>query len=163
MRKIIQILLVVAFIAWLYAWLGAFGFSFSSRLFQQPISRLFSLLLEMLSIAVPPLSGYWVVTRTLGQKVSAMRAFVVNLVISGLPLLLSWAVYSIWLAIARNAGRLAFEADTAMGIGIVYLFCLLVFLVENILVVCFLVVWTLHVKNKREKIKENTVETYSAK
>ena len=107
----------------------------------------------MLSIAVPPLSGYWVVTRTLDQKVNVMRAFVVNLVVSGLPILLSWAVYSIWLAIARNEGRLAFEADTAMGIGIVYLFCLLVFIVENILVVCFLVVWTLYVKIKRERIK----------
>jgi hypothetical protein len=147
MRRIIQILLVVAFIAWLCA----LGFSFSSRLFQQPNSRLLSLLLEMLAIAAPPLSGYWVVTRTLDHKVSAMRTFVVNLVVSGLPLLLSRSVYSIWLAIARNAGRLAFEADTAMGIGIVYLFCLLVFLVENFLVVCFLVVWTLYVKNKRER------------
>ena len=153
MKRIIQFLLVVAFIAWLYAWLGVFGFSFSSRLFQQPNSRLLSLFLEMLSISVPPLSGYWVVTRTLDQKVNVMRAFVVNLVVSGLPILLSWAVYSIWLAIARNEGRLAFEADTAMGIGIVYLFCLLVFIVENILVVCFLVVWTLYVKNKRERIK----------
>ena len=107
----------------------------------------------MLSIAVPPLSGYWVVTRTLDQKVSVMRAFVVNLVVSGLPLLLSWAVDSIWLAIAHNSGRLAFEADTAMGIGIVYLFCLLVFIVENILVVGFLVVWTLYMKKKRESIK----------
>ncbi len=94
--------------------------------------------------------GYWVVTRTIDQKVNAIRAFLVNLVISGLPLLLSWTVYTIWLAIASNAGRLAFEADTAMGIGIVFLFCLLVFLVENLAIVCFLVAWTLLRRNKTD-------------
>lgn len=134
---------------WLYIWLGAFGYSLSSRLFQQPNSRLFSLLLNMVAIAVPPLAGYWVVTRTLDRKVSAIYAFIVNLVTSGLPLFLSWVIYSIWLAIARNAGRLAFEADTAMGNGITFLFCLLVFLVENFAVICFLVIWTLLKKKER--------------
>lgn len=146
-----QVFLVAVFFVWLIAWLDAFGFSFSARLFQQPNSRLLSLSLDMLAIAVPPLSGYWVVTRTLDRKVSVIRAFVVNLLISGLPIFLSWAVYEIWLAIARNEGRLAFEADTAMGIGITFLFCLLVFLIENLAVVCFLVILTLFRKNRRKE------------
>ena len=92
----------------------------------------------MLAIAVPPLSGYWAVTRTLDGKVSPLKAFIVNLAISGLPVFMFWAVHAIWLEIARNAGRLAFEADTAMGIAIEYLFCLLLFLIVNIPVGCFL-------------------------
>ena len=162
MKRIIQILLIVAFIAWMVEWFGGFGFSFGSRLFQHPNSRLLSLFLSMVAIAVPPLSGYWVVTRTLDQKVSAIRAFVVNLVISGLPVFLFWAVHAIWIAVARNAGWLAFQADTAMGIGIDFLFCLFVFLIANLAIVFFLVAYTLVRRNKTKNQRGNKDENYSA-
>ncbi len=105
------------------------------------------------AIAVPPLSGYWAIIHTLEGKVRALKAFFVSLVISGLPLLLFWAICAILISVARKAGRLAFEADTAMGIGIDFLLCMLVFLLTNLAVlICLLAVSFLR-KNKTESLR----------
>ncbi len=154
MRRTIQIFLAIAFVVWVVEWFWWFGFSFSSRIFQQPNWRLLSLSLEMLAIAVPPLSSYWVVLRTMERRVSKIRAFVVNLVVSGLPVFVLWAYLELWVLSAKNAGEIYISADTAMGIGITFLFCFFVFLIANLAVVCFLLVYALLRKNKTRNQKE---------
>lgn len=151
MQRIIRILLVVAFIGWMVGWSQALGFSFSSSFFRYHSgSRLPILVMALLAVAVPPLSGYWAVTRTIRKEIGAIKACFINLVISGLPLVISWSVLTLWIMIARRAGKLAFEADDAMGIGIQFLFCQAAFLASNLAVVCIVVVWNLLKRNSRD-------------
>ncbi len=130
------------------------GFSFSSRMLQQPTWYLIAKSLEMLIIAVPPLSGYWVVTRTIDHSVSAIRAFAVNLLLSGLPVFSLWAFYGTWVRAARESGQIYISADSAMGDGIIFWFCFLVFLIANLAVTCFLIVYALFSKNKTKAGEE---------
>ncbi len=102
----------------------------------------------MLAIAVPPLSSYWVVLRTMERRISMIRAFVVNLVVSGLPVFVLWAYFELWVLSAKKAGEIYISADTAIGVGITFLFCFFVFLIANLAVVCFLLVYALLRKNK---------------
>ncbi len=148
MRRAIQIFLVIAFVVWVVEWFWWFGFSFSSRIFQQPNWRLISLSLEMLAIAVPPLSSYWVVLRTLDRRLGEIRAFVINFVVSGFPVVVLWAHLELWVLSAKKAGEIYISADTAMGVGITFLFCFSAFIAINIAVACFLVVYALFRKNR---------------
>ncbi len=150
MRRTIQIFLAIAFVVWVVEWFWWFGFSFSSRTFQQPNWRLLSLFLEMLAIAVPPLSSYWVVLRTMERRESEIRAFVANLVVSGLPVFSHWAFYETWVHAARKSGQIYISAGSAMGIGVIGLFCFFVFLIANLAVVCFLLVYALLGRTKPE-------------
>ncbi len=102
----------------------------------------------MLAIAVPLLSSYWVVLRTIKRRVSEIRAFVVNLVVSGLPIFALWAFYETWVHAARKSGQIYISADSAMGAGVIFLFCFFVFLIANLAVLCFLLVYALLRKNK---------------
>ncbi len=161
LRKLIHILLFIAFIVWVVQWFWWFGLSFSSSILQQPTWRLISKSLEMLIVAVPPLSGYWVVTRTMDHSVSTIRAFVVNLVLSGLPVFALWAFYGTWVCAARESGQIYISADSAMGDGIIILFCFFVFLIANLAITCFLVVYALISKNKTKGRREIKDEAYS--
>ena len=151
MRKttLLRTALVVAFLAWMAGWFWTFGYSFSSNFFRHNLDSRFPLVfMKLLAVAVPPLSGYWAVTRTIGHKMGAIKAFLVNLAVSAVPLLVFAAVLEIWLAIARRQGELAFEADEAMGIGIDFLFCQAAFLATNLIVASTLVAWQLIERNR---------------
>jgi hypothetical protein len=131
----VRVLLIGALVGWIAVWLPVFGLSFSPSIFQYHRgTRLPALILSLLAIAVPPVSGYWAVTRTIWRKAGALRAFGTNLVVSGAPVFLYWSYHAIVLHLARKKGELAFEADEAMGIGIIYLLCVAIFVGLNVVV-----------------------------
>jgi hypothetical protein len=129
MTRLIRPLLALLYAAWLAAWFWTFSFGFSSSFFAYHLgTRIPVLLLGLIAIAVPPLSCYRTVSRALNGTLSPLKAALLNLVASGAPLLLFWGVLALWVQLARLAGHSAFEADEAMGNGIVFLFCVGVFL-----------------------------------
>lgn len=144
MRRFVPLVLFAAFVIWIVVWLRVFGFSFSANSFRHlQGTRLTILIMAMAAVTVPLVSGYWAVTRTMRRRVGALKACIVNLVASALPLIVFWSVLSVWLRVARNAGELAFEADEAMGIGIEFLFCEAAWLATNLVVICTISVWKL--------------------
>ena len=136
--------MITAFGVWIVVWLRVFGFTFSANSFRHLHgTRLTILIMVMTAVMVPVVSGYWAVTRTIERKVGALKACIVNLVVSGVPLVILWSVLAVWIRVARRAGKLAFEADEAMGIGIEFLFCQAAWLATNLVVIFILVVWRL--------------------
>lgn len=107
MAKMLRPALFVAFLAWMAIWFWAFSFAYSSSFFQYDLGTCLPFLfLSLLAAAVPPLSSYWVLARTIRIKSSATRAGLLNLVISALPLLLFSAVYFLWVFFFRDQGEL---------------------------------------------------------
>ncbi len=144
MRRRLRTFLIVAFIVWMGGWFWAFSFAYSSSFFKYHLgTRLPFLVLALVAVTVPPLSGYWAVTRTLRRKISVIRAVGLNLGFSGLPLSVFWVVHAIWLKLGTGPGRSAFEADEAMGVGIDFLLCLTVFVATNGTVMCILALLSL--------------------
>ena len=129
----IRALLLTVFVAWVAGWFWVFSFAYSDSFFEYHLeTRLPFLLLALLAVSVPPLSGFAVLKRFLAAKLPAVRARLVHLFVTSLPIALFWAVYAAWVALARGFGRLAFEADEAMGIGIDFAICIGVVAVANV-------------------------------
>ena len=129
MTRLLRILLAIAYLAWLAAWFWAFSFGFSSAYFDHHrATRIPVLLLGLFAVAIPPLSCYWTLSRALAGRLTPLRAVLLNGIASAFPLGLFWSVLAIWRGVAHGMGRNAFEADEAMGNGIVFLFCAAVFL-----------------------------------
>lgn len=129
---------------WVVVWLRVFGFTFSANSFRHLHgTRLAILIMTMGAVTVPVISGYWAVTRAIRRQTGVLKACIVNLVVSGVPLVVFWSVFAVWIRVARRAGKLAFEADEAMGIGIEFLFCQAAFLATNLVVICTILGWKL--------------------
>jgi len=129
-RRLLSLLLVFAYLAWLSAWFWVFSFGFSAHFFEYHLgTHIPVFFLALVSIAVPPLSCYWTLGRALKGTLGQVRAALLNLAISAAPLGLFWVILAGWVALARWTGHLAFEADEAMGNGIVFMFCVAVVLV----------------------------------
>lgn len=110
--------LVIAYAAWMGVWFWAFSFAFSNGYFRYHLpSRLTFLVLSLAAVAVPPVSAFQVVKRYAAGRLSALKTCVIHLLVSVAPLLLFWGVYSVSVTLANMFGRLAFEADDAMGFG----------------------------------------------
>lgn len=151
MIKMLRPALFIAFLAWMAIWFWAFSFAYSSNFFQYHLgTRLPFLFLSLLAVAVPPLSSYWVLSRTIRMKSSATRAGLVNLVISALPLLLFLGVYFLWVFLFQGPGRVAFEADEAMAIGIDFALCVGVFVATN--VILWLVIVGIKLFGRRDRV-----------
>jgi hypothetical protein len=151
MAKMLRPALFVAFLAWMAIWFWAFSLAYSSSFFQYDLgTRLPFLFLSLLAVAVPPPSSYWVVSRTIRMKSSATRAGLINLVVSALPLLLFSAVYFLWVYLFQGPGRVAFEADEAMAIGIDFALCMGVFVATNVLL--WLVFFGIQVLGRRDGV-----------
>jgi hypothetical protein len=129
-----RVVLAIAFAAWIAVWFWAFSFAFSASYFWYHLpSRLTFFLLALASAAAPPLSGFWVIKRFAAHRFSAFKGCVTHLLVTAIPVLLFWGVGSASVLIANRFGRLAFEADEAMGIGLQFLMCVAVFLAGNVL------------------------------
>ncbi len=140
-RRLLRVVVMAALVVWIVVWLRVFGFSFSANSFRHLHgTRLVILIMAMAAVTAPVVSGYWAVTRTTRREEGALKACIVNLVVSGLPLAVFWSVLAVWIRVARRAGELAFEADEAMGIGIVFLFCQAAWIAANLVAVCTIVV-----------------------
>lgn len=135
MKTFYRIVLIGLFLAWMAGWFWIFTFAFSSGFFKYHLdTRLPILFLALLAVAVPPLSGYWAINRTIRQKIHPARSFFLNLLLSGLPVFGFWAVFALWVKIAHGFGKVPFEADEAMGNGIDFMLCLAVYIASNIVV-----------------------------
>jgi len=134
-KRFFFLFLGIAYLAWLASWFWVFSFGFSSSFFEfHRDTRIPVFLLALLAIAVPPLSCFWTLRRVFKKTLSPLWASLLNLAISAAPLGIFWGVLAAWIALARRAGHSAFEADEAMGNGIVYLFCVAVFGVAAVFV-----------------------------
>jgi len=144
MRRFLRLLGILAWLGWLLGWFWAFSIGFSASYFDfHRATRIPVLLLALLVIGVAPLSCHRYLDRALGGRLGAVRASLANLAVCALPLGLFWGVLAGWVALARRAGRLAFEADEAMGNGIVFLLCAAVVLAAGAVVPLLLGVVTL--------------------
>jgi len=144
MRRLLQLLGVLAWLGWLLGWFWALSFGFSDSYFDyHRATRIPVLLLALLVIGVAPLSCRRFLARALGGRLGAVRASLANLAFCALPLGLFWGVLAGWVTLARRAGVLAFEADEAMGNGIVFLLCAAVVLAAGAIVPLLLGVVTL--------------------
>jgi len=124
MIKRLRPLLALTYAAWLAAWFWIFSFGFTTSYFTYHLgSRIPVLLLALLAIAVPPFSCAWTIRRALNGTLGPIRAILLNLALSGAPLLLFLGVLATWIKLVRLAGGIAFEGDEALGHGIVFLVC----------------------------------------
>jgi len=86
MSRLRRTVLIFAFVAWMAGWFRSFSLQFSSGFFDHHLNtRAPFLLIALLAVAVPPLSGYWAVTRAVCQKVGAVQAAAAILAISAVP------------------------------------------------------------------------------
>ena len=144
MNRFYQVLLILAFGAWMAFWFWAFTFQFSSSFFRYHLdSRVPITAMALLAVAVAPLSGYRAITRSIHRKCGPIQAVGVHLLVSAVPIGLFWGVTTLWVVLARRLGSLAFEADEAMGYGIDFMLCFGVFLASNMIVVGTLIIWKL--------------------
>ena len=124
MTRRLSPLFLGVYLAWLAAWFWVFSFGFSSSYFKYHLAtRIPVLFLALASIAVPPLSCSWSISRALKGTLGPVKASVLNMVMCAAPILVFRVVLAAWVGLARMAGGIAFEADEAMGNGIVFLFC----------------------------------------
>lgn len=134
MAVVLRMLLMIAFVTWMIGWFWAFTFARSDSFFEHHLgTRLTFLLLALLSVAVPPLSDFTLLKRVSTKRSSALSAAIVHLLVTISPIFLYWAAYASWVVVARRSGRIAFEADETMGIGIDFAVCIGLFVVANVL------------------------------
>ncbi len=135
LKLLLFALLWIVFLTWMAGWFWAFSFAYSDRFFRYNLgSRLPFLLPALLAVALPPLSGWAVLRRFFRRTLSALKASLVHLIVTIVPLALYWAVYGFTVVRAKSSDRIAFEADEAMGIGIDFALCIGVFVVASALV-----------------------------
>lgn len=131
----IRAFLHLLFAVWTAAWFWFFSFQYSSGFFRYHlVSRLLFLALSLLVVAVAPLSGALFISRAVRKKLKPGRAALLHALVSAAPLGLFWSVAVVWVAVARHGGRLAFEADEAMGRGIDFMVCVGVVLLFYLIV-----------------------------
>jgi hypothetical protein len=141
MKKLARALLLVLFAVWVAVWFWFFSFQYSPGFFQYHLdTRLPFLALSLLAVVVAPLSGYFFISRTVRGVLNASRAALFHALVSAAPLGLFWCVSAAWVAVARHGGRLAFEADEAMGRGIDFMVCVGVVLLSYFVVGAVLLV-----------------------
>lgn len=145
MNRRLQILLTLVFVAWMIFWFWAFTFQYSLSFFQHHLgTRIPITSMALLAVAVAPLSAYRAIARTIRRKSKPISSICWHLLVSAVPFGLFWIVTTLWVLLARRAGRLAFEADEAMGFGIDFMLCLWVFVTSNLVVACTLTAWKLN-------------------
>lgn len=142
MNRLSQLLLILVFSAWMIFWLWAFTFQYSLSFFQHHLAtRIPITSIALLAVAVAPLSAYRAIGHTIRRKSGPISSICWHLLVSGAPVGLFWGVTFLWVILSRRAGKLAFEADEAMGYGINFMLCFWVFLTSNLIVVCTVAAW----------------------
>jgi len=129
----IRALLLIVYLFWMAGWTWAFSVVVGGSGPSHYSGEQFPfLLLALLCVAIPPLTGVYVLKHFFSRDLSAFKAFSYHLAATLAPLALFWTVYAGCTGIARHAGLDAFSAQAMRSIGIDYMLCIGVFLLANI-------------------------------